>query len=386
MELGLPTAAGLQIVYVNYFSCDHLVRSIDSLITNTAQTLPIEIVVIDNSCDQGEAARLAAELPDQVLVIHAASNLGFARGCNLGARHSQNGHAPSKHILFLNPDTIVPAGTMQRLVDELDRRDGRALIGPRHYADAEQQFAHAPFRGARLLDEAWDLLFAHGWDRRRPLRYMRDRARIAEARGPVRQRALSGGCLAVGRATFDALGGWDEAYWMYGEDLELCVRARRRGIEVLYFPDIPIIHFMEASSRLIPERIAESQERGRALFKQARYGRAGSGLDKWLTLSLSKRLPRREDPWLGATELRDHTLTAPRQCKRWAVELARSPLFDNCLTAFPEHRTMQVPESLIDWLPPATYYLRITGEVARKRWWQSSLHRLTTEGKQRSEP
>ena len=361
----------LQVVYVNYHAAHLLEHSLHSLRTSASDAPDLEVTVVDNSQDDEEHDRLASMLPAPAHLIRTGENLGFARGCNLGARAGR-----SKHVLFLNPDTIVPPQTIARLWEELERRQGGALIGPRHFADLEMRFAHAPVRGTRLFDQAWDLCYARGWDSGRPLRYLRARGRLAERRGAVRVRTISGGCLAVSRAAFDRIGGWNEDYWMYGEDMELCARARRRGVEVLYFPDIPIVHFMEASARLLPERVAEARASARHRFKRARYGRIAHGLDRWVTARLRSLLPARDDPWRSAVPLEDHRLAAPLSSGRWAVEIGRSPLFDNCLTAFPEERSLTLPEKLLTWLPPGEYFLRVAGEQTRDRWHESALYRL----------
>ncbi len=362
-----------QIVYVNYRSRNFLKGSLQSVAEHAGDVPRIEITVVDNSCDAEEATAIAAMLPTGAQLIRTDDNLGFAQACNLGA-----GVSRAKHILFLNPDTIVLPDTLPRLWKALEELDGEALIGPRHFADLECNYAHAPYRGVQLFDEARDQVFARGWDRRRPLRYLRQRARLARTPGPVAVRSISGGCLAVGRSTFEALGGWDENYWMYGEDLELCVRARRHGIPVLLFPDVGLVHFMERSARHLPTRMVESQTQGRRRFKQDRHGAFTRSLDRWLTGAL-RRLPQRSDPWREATQWDGGPLQAPPNCDRWAIELARSPLFDNCLTAFPQERQVQLPVDLLDRLQPGTYFVRVAGERDPGRWHQTRIHSLTRD-------
>jgi GT2 family glycosyltransferase len=260
--------------------------------------------------------------------------------------------------LFLNPDTRLPVGSLGSLWEAVERYGTRALIGARHYADEDCRYAHAPLRATRWGDEAWDLVFARGWAGGRPDRYLERRWRVFSRRGPVRWRAISGGCLGTARETFERLGGWDERFWMYGEDVELCLRARRRGVRVLYFPEIPVVHYMEASARQLPERGAAARRLGRDQLKIGHYGRSASWVERVLTRGVGRLIPRRADPWADLQELESGRLRRQGGDGPWAVELAYSPLFDNCLTCFPEASEEAVPEALIAGLPPGRYYLR----------------------------
>ena len=365
-----PSNNVLQVVYVNYHAEDLLADSLRSLLSRSAEVPALDVTIVDNSCDDAAWSRLEGIARDRAQCLRMDDNIGFARGCNAGARAGT-----SHHLLFLNPDTIVPAGTLARLWQALESHE-RALIGPRQFADEGLQFAHAPLRGARLFDEAWDLWFARGWAPRRSERFVAERARLFARQGPVRLRCLSGGCLAVRRSVFDALGGWDERYWMYGEDVELCVRARRSGVEILYLPDVPIVHFIEGSTRHIPERAQASHQDGRRMFKRSRYGRLVSAIERGLTRATHALLPRRDDPWQRARTLEDTTFSAPFGNRPWAVELGRSPLFDNCLSAFPRTDNWVVPARLLEWLPPGEFFLRVAGEESRNRWRETGLFRL----------
>lgn len=359
--------AAVQVVYINYFSADSLADSLSSLRASGAREL--EVTVVDNSCDDEELAAVSALAPDRL--IRSEENLGFARACNLGARAGR-----SDLVVFLNPDTLVPDGALDALVATLERRPD-ALVGPRHYADADMQFAHAPMRGARLFDELLDLWWAKGWDAGRPMRYLARRGRLDRSAGPVRVRSLSGGCVAMARRTFDGLGGWDESFWLYGEDVELCVRARRRGLEVLLDPSVGIVHFMERSARRLPDRVAAARDEGRHRFKRGRYGPVLAGLDRWATRCVARVLPRRDDPWRRAVDLDVQRFARPADARRWAVEIGRSPLFDNCLTALCEADSLQLPATMVAGLPRGDYFLHVAAETVPDRWRETGLFRFS---------
>src|ERR1700704_9961 len=113
----------LSIIIVSYNARADLERCLESL-RSPAPSIAHEIIVVDNQSSDGSAA--AARRCPGVTVIEAPSNLGFARGNNLGIRASTG-----TSLLLLNSDTIVPAGAIDRLVAELDRHPEAAVIGPR---------------------------------------------------------------------------------------------------------------------------------------------------------------------------------------------------------------------------------------------------------------
>ena len=88
-------------------------------------------------------------------------------------------------------------------------------------------------------------------------------------------------------------------------------------------------------------------------------------------------LPRLHDRWTTAAAFRPDTpLVAPQRRGRWAVEVARSPLFDNCLTAFPDTESFVLPIDLVDWLVPGDYFVRVAAEDRDDRWREVSLLRF----------
>jgi N-acetylglucosaminyl-diphospho-decaprenol L-rhamnosyltransferase len=302
VRLRLRVTRGLHVIDVHYRTPELLGASAESLLRQAEAVPELQITIVDNSCDATIVGQLRDRLPLRVDHVEAPANLGFAAGCNLGAKRSS-----LSHVRFLNPDTEVPLGSLASLWRRLQAFDDRALLGPRHFADRELLFAHAPLRACRWLDRCHDLSHARGWSPRRSLRYLDARWRIVRAAQPVAVRAISGGCLGTSRAVFDRLGGWDAGYWFCGEDNELCLRARDHGVDVLDCPDIPVVHFMEASSRQLPRAVAESRTSGRERFKRQRYGRWRIRLERLRALpsrgSSSRRVdlsrPTTRAGWIG---------------------------------------------------------------------------------------
>src|SRR5690606_5749156 len=303
-------------------------------------------------------------------VVRSPRNVGFAAGCNLGARR---GSAPA--ILFVNPDTRLLPDTIPPLARGLAAHGPRALLGARHFLDDETTLALAPLRGAPLLDEAVHALWGRGWLPKQPLRLLARRARLWRARGPQPVRAVSGGALLMGRAAFDELGGFDERYFLYVEDIDLCKRARARGMPVLYVPEARVVHYGDQSSQQDPGAAGAAAAASRATYLSLHHGRAARALAR-LAVRAAAWLPDRQRRWQEAAPITtDFEFRCPGD-RPWVVELARSPLFDDCLTAFPEARTYRAPAGLWPRLRAGTYYARIAEEVRPDRWIERALYAI----------
>ena len=213
---------------------------------DAAPGLAHEVIVVDNASPDRSAARLAdafADAPD-VRVIASAENLGFAKANNVGAAAARG-----RVLFFLNPDTVVLGDAVRRLVAFLDAHPEVGAVGPRVYhgdgTDHPSAFAFPTATG--LLRYYFPVLDAlRGRDRRED---------------PTPERSgyvgfVHGCALALRRDAFEAVGGWDERYFMYSEETELCWALREAGYRSYFLREAEIVHFGGVSSR---ERYAEQQ-------------------------------------------------------------------------------------------------------------------------------
>lgn len=192
----------------------------------------VSVTVVDNASPD-RSLEAVDDLPVQR--IAAGGNLGFGAGCNLGAA---GGRAP--YILLLNPDARLTDGALERLCAVLDADPGVALAGPRLLApDGALMHSMRRFQSARST-----------WARALYLHRLLPRARWAneiDARpaayaAPAEPEWVSGACMLVRRDAFDALGGFDEGFFMYCEDEDLCRRLRAGGGRVRYEPGAVVSH------------------------------------------------------------------------------------------------------------------------------------------------
>ena len=218
----------LSIIIVTYNSRDDLDACLRSL-TGGATRLDREIVVVDNASADGTGTHLRQRWPG-VRLIEAGANLGFARANNLGMRQTFG-----DLVLLLNPDTVVPEGAIDRLVAALEKDGHVAVAGPR-IVDERGRPELSFGRMISPLAELRQKFLVGGSDglRRTVVERMTRRTRYVDW--------VSGACLLARRADLEAVGLFDERFFLYIEDVDLCASIRARGRRVLFVADTEIVH------------------------------------------------------------------------------------------------------------------------------------------------
>ncbi len=223
-----------------------------------------DVVVVDNRSTDGSIA-LAQTLEVQSRLIRSPRNRGYGAGANIGARSTQ------RELLFIcNPDLVTEPDAIERLTEALDARPDAAVAGPMLLeADGSVYSSGRTFPDlGDALGHGFVGLFWHDnpWTRRyRLLGDDQHRARDADW--------VSGAGFLVRREAFEAVGGFDEAYFMYVEDVDLCWRLHRAGWEVLYEPSARVVHEQGRSTSLRPYRMIAAHHRSILRFA----GRSTSG-------------------------------------------------------------------------------------------------------------
>jgi hypothetical protein len=228
---------------VGYRSGERILRACRS-----AREAGAEVVLFDNSPGDGTADLLRREEPS-VRLLSATRNLGFAAGSNRAAAG-----AGTDFLLFLNPDAELTPGALDALVAALDEDASAGIAGPAIvFPDGRPQpsVRRDPTASAMLeLFTIWKFLFVF----RRAYRRYRSPPAV---RGPVE--VVMGSALLVRRGLFEALGGFDERYFMYFEDADLCRRSRKRGAAVLFVPAATAVHEGGVSGRAAPVSLAAAR-------------------------------------------------------------------------------------------------------------------------------
>ncbi len=240
----------LSIIIVSYNARADLLRCLDSL-RAAPPAATHEIIVVDNGSTDGSVE--AARRIDGVRVIEAGANLGFARANNIGIRES-TGTA----LLLLNSDTVVPPGAVNHLLAELDRDASVAVVGPR-LVDGN---GRAELSFGRMIG---------------PLNELRQKrlARSGAVETLTRQRQypdwVSGACLLVRRSDAEKVGGLDERFFMYTEDVDFCAAIRARGRRILFTPDVEVVHLRGRSAATVPDATREHYRRSQVAFYEKHH-------------------------------------------------------------------------------------------------------------------
>lgn len=231
----------IAVIIVSYCCADLTLRCLDSLAEERANGRPagLKVVVVDNaSGDALPIARAIAEhhREDWITLVRASENGGFGYGNNLGAAAARQ-LWPVKWFYFLNPDTQVQPGAITTLRHFLATRPLAGLAGSSFLNQDGSDWPFA-FRFPGMLSE-----FEHGLSFRLVSRLLQKHC-VAKV---MRKEAaltdwVSGASVMVRTATFDALQGFDEGFFLYFEETDLCLRARKAGWQTWYVPDSVVMH------------------------------------------------------------------------------------------------------------------------------------------------
>lgn len=212
-----------------------------------AEDVSWEVVVVDQESLDGSAEMVEAEFP-QARLIRQRPNLGFGGGNNVAFRHARG-----RYVLLLNSDTVTRPGWITELVQYADAHPRAALIGPKLLnPDGSLQFScrrfpslgmglfrHTPLEWLLPKNSYTRDYLMQGWDHRDD--------RTVDW--------LSGACILARREFIDEVGGFDERYFMYFEDVDWGFRAHKAGWDVRYTPAPPVIHEIGRSSDRRPKRM-----------------------------------------------------------------------------------------------------------------------------------
>ncbi len=244
MKKSLPIT--VSVVIVNWNAKDYLLRCLSSLARLGTRQHQLEVIVVDNASTDGSAQAVTAEFP-QVNLIRNHDNLGFARANNVGVAQSTG-----QYICFVNSDVEVHAGCIDRLIRYCERNRKVGMAGPLILgSDGLLQRSCRGFPGVwnmlcRAL--ALDVMFPRvkafsGYS-------LRHWAQLSQRPVDI----LTGCFWLVRREAMERVGLLDEAFFIYGEDMDWCRRFWDRGCSVMFVPDAVATHHGGASSANAPVR------------------------------------------------------------------------------------------------------------------------------------
>ncbi len=217
-------------IIVNYRSADLLSDWFTSLPNTGLLPDEYEVIIVNNDTNEKEKLdTLQAQYGFKL--IHAESNLGFGSACNRGAKESSG-----EIIGFINPDTRFVSGDLHRVSNRFRNDSTLGIIGLRLTTrdGATQAWS------AGIETSLWDIL-------RNNLGFPKSRS-LWESTEPIEVDWVSGASLFIPKNLFQEIQGFDEDFFLYFEDADLCKRLRQAEKKVLYFPGISLIHISGGSS------------------------------------------------------------------------------------------------------------------------------------------
>ncbi len=236
----------VSVVIVTYHCRDEALACLASLPAAAAHS-SVEVIVLDNNSGDGTVEAVSERYPD-ALVLASEDNLGFAVGVNRAAEKARG-----RYVLLLNPDTVVHQGAIDALVAFADARPDNGLYGGRT-VNPDGTTHPASCWGAPTL---WSqFCFATMLSTAFKRSALFDPESLGRwARDSVREVDIVTGCLLlVPMAVWQALGGFDTRFFMYGEDADLALRAKALGYHPIITPDAVITHEIGVSSQTRPEK------------------------------------------------------------------------------------------------------------------------------------
>lgn len=230
------------IIIVNY-NTEKLTRNcLDSVFLNCDKT-DFEIIVVDNDSSDGSARMLESEFGDRIKIIKNKINQGFGPANNQGAQIAQG-----EYLFFLNSDTFVKNNILKPLKDVLDSDNKIGIISPKLISEdgQEQERAYGEFPNLlSVILEKFEKppiikkdLFETDW--------------------------VSGAALITRKDIFEKIGGFDEDFFMYFEDIDLCKRVKDAGFKIAVYPGVSVTH-------LCGQSIKKSSERKKYYYKSQDY-------------------------------------------------------------------------------------------------------------------
>lgn len=242
-------AKDLSVIIVNWNTGALLRDCVESVYRETVKH-SLEVIVVDNSSSDGSIEEVEREFKDTV-VIKNNINLGFAKGNNIGVEA-----ACGKYVVLLNPDTKVLDGALDKICDFMESAGD--VVGAAGPVLLNKDGSFQKEQGNRFpgLRTAFAQYFFLSRIPGVPGIFM---DRMPAAKGPRQVDWLCGACLASPRKIYKEMGGLDEDYFLYAEDMDYCYRLKEKGYRTVFYPGASIMHISKQSTSKQGEDVSKYQ-------------------------------------------------------------------------------------------------------------------------------
>jgi len=260
----MSTGIDISIVIVNY-NVKHFLDQCLRSVLEAKQHLSIEVFVVDNDSIDGSVEHVKKHFP-WVLMYDNKENLGFAKANNQAIRESSG-----KYVLLLNPDTIIEKDTLVKCFAFMEEKISCGALGVK-MIDGEGKFLPeskrgfpTPFASLTRLTGLSKLFPESKVFNKYNLGYLSENE-VNEVD------VLSGAFMFMRKKALDEVGLLDEAFFMYGEDIDLSYRIQKGGYEVFYYPESSIVHFKGESTKKSSLKYYSTFYKAMAIFAKKHYG------------------------------------------------------------------------------------------------------------------
>src|SRR6185369_11480141 len=260
----------LSVIIVNY-NVKHFLelclRSVQKAITG----ISAEIIVVDNCSADNSIDYLQPKFPAVQFIVND-ENLGFAKGCNIGLRS-----AKGEFVLFLNPDTFVPEDCFQKCISFLESHADAGALGIK-MLDGRGKFLKESKRSIPSPMTSLYKLFGLS------ILFPRSKVFSKYHLGDLSEHennevdVLAGAFMMIKKEVLDKTGGFDEIFFMYGEDVDLSYRIQQAGYKNYYFSESNILHFKGESTRKGTMNYVRMFYKAMSIFVRKHYGGSRAGI------------------------------------------------------------------------------------------------------------
>jgi GT2 family glycosyltransferase len=257
----------LSVIIVNYRGWKRLAQCLDALINIPQNRFHFEVIIVDNASGDGMLKKFEEQYRSFSFVENEG-NHGFANGCNKGASL-----AKGKSFLFLNPDTIASELALYKMLRKLDSCRKNCIVSCRQLKeDGSEEKSFGTFLSPFTLT-GWlrglNKIFSGSFEKK-----------LSHNHDSLSPDWISGSVVMLSRADFEELGGWDEDFWMYYEDVDLCRRARAGGGEIYLLNTVFVEHNHGGASRINPSITALTKTEV-FISRHVYLSKHSKGLSKW---------------------------------------------------------------------------------------------------------
>lgn len=305
----------ISIIVVNWNVCDLLRNCLTSIKAQTGDggRLSAQVIVVDNASSDRSIEMLHAEFPN-VRVIENRENVGFSRANNQALALAQG-----RYLFLLNPDTELRPNALQTLFDYAEANPRVGIIGPQlFYGDGTLQSSRRRF--PTLATAFLESTKLQQWFPRNGVLtryYMRDTS--DDATQPVDW--INGSAMFVRREVYNQIGGFDEAFFMYSEELDWCYRAKQAGWQIVYLPMAQITHYEgKSSEQAVARRDINFNSSKIRFFRKYRGALVAETLRTFLLLTFVYQMAEEGFKWLLGHK---RPLRAQRVSAYWQVVKSR---------------------------------------------------------------